>query len=490
MSSLTDSIIDTAAKSVPRPSSLTRTDRFKWFCLMFGIAILIASTIVPVPAGLDRSALKMLAVMITVTLWWITEAFPVAVTALLIPVMVHALRIMPMQEAVRESFGNTLIPFMIGVLGLSAAFTASGLGKRLACHLLQFAGTDTRRVVGGYLWMSFLICMFVDPLAVVAMMLPLVLGVLKAINAVPGKTNFGKALMMAIIFGAILGGSSTPAGVSSNVVTVAFLTKMNIKVSFVYWMAVATPIAVSTCFITWWLILRIFPPEIKFLPTLADTSFDIKAMGRWSTKEKTTLTVFLCAVTLWMTSDLTQIPSALISLLIVAGITLPVVGVFRSWKELHIEWGGVILLVGGFVVGVAAAKTGLASWLVQKGLGPMVDLPRILQPSAIVLIVAADSLGFSSFGTTASVNVPLVMAYAQHAGLPLLAMAMVAGLASSVHFILVTQSPSIVLPYAAGYFSFRDLAKIGLCVTLVSTITITVGIWIAGMPAGVPLRTP
>ena len=98
--------------------------------------------------------------------------------------------------------------------------------------------------------------------------------------------------------------------------------------------------------------------------------------------------------------------------------------------------------------------------------------------------MAVDSLGFSSFGTTASVNVPFIIAYAQQHGLPVLALTLTAGFASSIHFILVTQSPSLVLPFAYGYFSFKDLAKIGIVVTLVGAVFISVGMWIAGMPAG------
>jgi sodium-dependent dicarboxylate transporter 2/3/5 len=61
---------------------------------------------------------------------------------------------------------------------------------------------------------------------------------------------------------------------------------------------------------------------------------------------------------------------------------------------------------------------------------------------------------------------------------------MSAALASSVHFILVTQSPATMLPFAYGYFSFKDLAKLGIVVTLIGAVFISVGMWIAGMPAG------
>ncbi len=212
-------------------------------------------------------------------------------------------------------------------------------------------------------------------------------------------------------------------------------------------------------------------------------------MGRWSTGEVTTLIVFLAAALLWLTSDLTGVPIALVSLLILGGITLPRVGAFRKWNELEkgIEWGAMLLVVGGFSLGIAATRSGLASWVAQRALRPMAALPLSLQPAAVVLLVAVDSLGFSSFGAAASVNVPFIIAYAQQNVLPVLALAMAAGFAASTHFILVTESPSFVLPYAYGYFSFKDMAKIGIWVTLISAIFVSIGMVVAGLPGGSPL---
>ena len=474
--------------ATPAPAAVEKSEGYKWAYVVIGLAVLFGSMAAPVPGGMKPEAVRTLGVMLTSILWWVTETFPIPVTALMIPVMVHGLKIMPLSEALRESFGNTLIPFMIGVLGLSAALNASGLGKRITYRLLTLAGTSTTRVVAVYFWMSFLISMFIDDVAVVAMMLPLVLGLLKTIDAKAGSSNFGKALMMAIMFGAVLGGLCTPAGVSSNVITLAFMAKANVHVSFLYWTLVSTPIALAIAALSGWLIIKMFPPEIARLPYGRDVlEQELEALGAMSTKEKTTGVVFLLAVLAWLTSDATHIPIPLVSLLILAGITLPGVGVFRNWRDLRIEWGGVVLLVGGFVVGIAASKTGLASWVVQKALSPMAFLPRLLQPAAVTLLIAVDSLGFSSFGTTASVNVPFIIAYAQHNGFPLLALTLTAGLASSIHFILVTQSPTLMLPYAYGYYSFKDLAKFGALVTLVSAAVIAIGMAVAGMPAGLPM---
>ena len=147
-----------------------------------------------------------------------------------------------------------------------------------------------------------------------------------------------------------------------------------------------------------------------------------------------------------------------------------------------------MLMIGGFSLGVAAYDSGLASWGARHALKPLSTLPVFMQPFAITLLVAIDSLGFSSFTAAASVNVPLTIAYAQQNGFPCLTLAMTAGLASSTHFILVTESLCCVLTYASGYYTFKDMFKMGSILTIVSAIAIALGLTIAGLPAGTPLR--
>ena len=478
-------------ETIRKPQRVDVTEKSRWPYLVVGLAVLIISLVLPAPAGMNPAALRTLAVMATTVLWWVTEALPIPVTAMIVPVMVHLLGIMPLGESVRESFGDALIPFFVGVLGLSAAFIASGFGKRVTLLLLTLSGTSTPRVIGVYFWVSFVVSMFITDVAVVAMMIPVVIGLLKTIEAKPGASNLGRGLMMAIMFGSTLGGICTPAGVSANIIAMAFITKnARLSVGFLDWTLIATPIFLVVGFCAWWLILKMFPPEIPHLPYGREALVkELETMGRWSVKEKTTLVVFLAVVALWLTGDFTRIPIGLVSLLILAGITLPRVGVFRKWGELEkgIEWGAMLLVVGGFTLGVAASKSGLAAWVAHKALAPMAALPLYLQPAAVVLLVAIDSLGFSSFGAAASVNVPFVIAYAQQHGFPVLALAMAAGFAASTHFILVTESPSFVLPYAYGYFSFSEMARIGVWLTLLSAVMVSVGMVVAGLPAGLPL---
>ena len=480
-----------ATETVSSRADTQGRDSRKWAYIVIGLVILVGSLFVPAPAGMKPAGVRTLAIMITTVMWWVTEALPIPITAMMIPLEVHALGVANLTSTIRSGFGDTLIPFLVGVLGLSVAFQVSGLGKRITYLLLSLSGTNVARVVGVYLLVSFVVSMFITDVAVVAMMIPLVLGLLTTVNAQPGRSNLGRAMMMAIMFGSTLGGVSTPAGVSSNIIAMGFITKnAKLAISFLDWTVIATPIFLVVTLITWWLILRFFPPEMKELPYGKETiRQELRSMGPWTTKEKTALVVFLVAVLLWLTSDMTKIPIAFVSLLILGGLSLPAVGVFKGWRDLEkgIEWGAVLLVVGGFILGVAATESGLATWVAQNVLKPMAVVPLQLQPLAVVLLVAVDSLGFSSFGAAASVNVPFIIAYAQQNALPVLALALAAGFASSTHFILVTESPSFVLPYAYGFFSFKDLAKIGVFVTIISAIAVSIGMVIAGLPAGRPL---
>jgi sodium-dependent dicarboxylate transporter 2/3/5 len=459
--------------------------------LVLGLAIIGLFFILPIPKGLSKAGMYTFAVMITTVFWWLTETLPIPVTGMMVPVLLHVTGVLTLDKIVASSFGDSLVAFLIGVLALSVAFSKSGLGKRLTYLLLSFSGTKVSKVIGIYFWVSFVISMFITDVAVVAMMLPVTLGLLESVNSKPGSSNLGRGLMMAIMFGSSLGGICTPSGVASNVSTMAFLTKAKISVTFLQWTTIATPIFIVVGLITWWLILKIFPPEVKDLPYGKElVKQELDKMGKWTTEEITTLIIFLCAVVLWLTGQWNTLPIAWVSLALLGALSFPKYGVIKKWSDLekNLEWGALLLVIGGFSLGVAASQSGLASWVASKALQPMAVLPLWLQPFATTILVAIDSLGFSSFTAAASVNVPFFIAYATHNGFPVLTLALAAGFASSTHFILVTESPSFVLPYAYGYFSFKDMFKIGVILTVISAVAIAVGLIVAGMPAGIPLK--
>ena len=458
----------------------------KWLYIGLGVAIIIAAYLMPPMWGLKQAGIRTLGIMLTTIIWWISEALPIPITGLLVLFWLAVTGAVPFGKVVAQSFGDPFVPFMIGCLALSVAFAQSGLGKRITYIILNITGTKVNRILETYFWVPFVISAFITDVAVTALMYPIALNLAKAAGAKPGSSNFGICMMFAISFGAVIGGLCTPSGVPSNIITISFLEKnAKMSISFLEWTMIATPIAIVLGLVSQRLMKWLFPPEIDHLPFGPEViKKELEDMGPWTIMEKTTLVVFLVAVVLWLTGDFTKLPIAVVALLVLALLNLPGISAFKGWRDIetNLEWGSLMLQIGGFALGVAAFDSGVASWVAEHALTPLASLPGWMQPFIITMLVAIDSLGISSFTAAAAVNVPLVIAYAQQNGLEVASLAMTAGMAASTHFILVTESLCFVLVYASGYFTFKDLFKMGSLLTVLAAILIAVGMTITGGP--------
>ena len=92
---------------------------------------------------------------------------------------------------------------------------------------------------------------------------------------------------------------------------------------------------------------------------------------------------------------------------------------------------------------------------------------------------------FSSNTVTGIIMVPLLIALANNIGLDPVLIAIPAGITASLAFILVTSTPTNVIPYSAGYFTIKDMAKAGLFMTLASSVCVTLSIAVMGRLFGI-----
>jgi sodium-dependent dicarboxylate transporter 2/3/5 len=236
----------------------------------------------------------------------------------------------------------------------------------------------------------------------------------------------------------------------------------------------------------WRLLLRAFPPEIDRLP-LAGTEIAkrIAALGPPSRLEIWTLVVFGATIAVWLTTPLlASLTGGLINppaqaVALGGGLLLFLPGLrVLAWKEAQrdMDWGGVILIVAGLSLGVMVFETGAARWLAQVMLGRLALVPGVLQPFVIVLVVAALHMLFSSNTVTGAIIMPILIALAQDLGLDVWTIAAPAAFTATLAFILVTESPTNVLPYSAGYFSIRDMARVGVGMTIGAAVCVTISI--------------
>ncbi len=457
---------------------------------------MLAVDALPAPAPLERAGEAIaltpdgkacLAILAFAIILWVTEAVPFAVTALAVLLLIPILGIADYPTVVAAGFGNPLVTFFIGVLFLSTGFSHSGLGTRLVLHMLRVVGTRTDRVLLGFLVVGALLSMWITDMAVAALLMPLGVGVLRDAKLEPLRSNYGRALMISCAFGPLIGGIGTPAGAGANLAAVGYLRELaGIEISFVRWMAYGVPAAVLMVPAAWRLLLRAFPPEIDHLPLgEGEVTERIAALGPPTRLELWTLAVFVGTITVWLTTPLLAAwsagtinpPPQAVALGGGLLLFLPGLRVLR-WKEAQrdMDWGGVILIVAGLSLGVMVFDTGAARWMAQVLLGRLPDVPTLLQPFVIVLVVATLHMAFSSNTVTGAIIMPILIALAQDFSLDVWMIAAPAAFTSTLAFILVTESPTNVVPYSAGYFTIRDMARVGAAMTVAAAGCVTVAV--------------
>ena len=349
-------------------ASPTATDdrRAVWI-LLAAIAMMLAVHLLPTPAPLERNGELIpltqegktcLAILVFAVTLWVGEAMPFAATSLVVLVLIPAFGITDFASAVNAGFGSPLIVFFIGVLFLSTGFTFSGLGTRMVLHVLRLAGTRTDRGLLGFLVVGALLSMWITDMAVAAVMLPLGVGVLKDAGLKPLQSNFGRALMISCAYGPLIGGIGTPAGAAANLIALSYLEEIaGLSVSFGQWMVVGVPAALLMIPLGWWLLLKIFPPELEALPYERDEiDAKLEALGALTAVERKTLAIFGLTIATWLLtpwlSDLTggRFDPPVQAVALAGGVTLflPTIRIM-SWKQAqaNMDWGGVMLIVAG-----------------------------------------------------------------------------------------------------------------------------------------------
>lgn len=329
-------------------------------------------------------------------------------------------------------------------------------------------------------------------LAVAAVMLPIGVSILKDAKVKPLESNFGRALMISCAWGPLIGGITTPAGCGPNPLTMGFLKDMaGIDFSFVDWMLIGFPAAVLMLPCAWIILLKVFPiEEIDIRISADDVEAKLAEIGRIDRREILTAVIFVLTITLWVGAPLIRkVTNGSVDYLSISFVAIGCACIFflpginvLNWKQAEkaINWGGIILVVSGLSLGMAIYKTGAAEWLAWIAFSWIGELHPVLTVFVVVLGVSLMKVAFSSNTVTGIIIVPLLIALSKNLGIDPVIIAIPAGITASLAFILVTSTPTNVIPYSAGYFSIADMAKAGLWMTVLSSACVTISICVFG----------
>jgi len=189
------------------------------------------------PEGLSKEANAILASTLWIAVWWITEAIPISVTALL-PIVLFPLSGGLQLKATTASFGHKYIFLYMGGFIIAIAIEKWYLHKRIALNIINFIGTDVSKIILGFMLATAFMSMWISNTATSVMMLPIGMAIITQLKDNPSTIEdensiFGKALMLAIAYSASIGGIATLIGTPPNLVLAGVVQEMyGVEISF------------------------------------------------------------------------------------------------------------------------------------------------------------------------------------------------------------------------------------------------------------------
>jgi sodium-dependent dicarboxylate transporter 2/3/5 len=453
------------------------------------------------PAGASNQELLQLAYGTKVTLallflmviWWVTEAVPIPVTALLPGIVLPLLHVTGFfQDKIFQFTGKNILVnyanpiiflFLSGFL-LAAAMQKWKLDKRLTLFLLTRGNiaNDSKFVLLGMISVSAFLSMWISNTATTAMLLPLGAGIIVQGGGKVGESNFGKSIMLGIAWGASVGGVGTIIGTPPNGICVSILSSAGIRdIDFVDWMKIGIPFVILFIPIVWLVLLKVFPLEVKNIKGGKELlSQERKKLGNWTRAEKMTIVAFIIVVFLWVSNPFWNLIFSKSLFENLAWFDENIIALFGAlllfllpvnWKEQKfvldwsdakfVDWGTLLLFGGGIALSDGMFKTGLANWIATS-------VVSILgSPSTIVLMFALIVMlelltEVTSNTAVVSMMIPIIISIAQATGDDPVTLCVAATIAASMAFMLPVATPPNALVYGTGYMKIKDMLKGGV----------------------------
>jgi sodium-dependent dicarboxylate transporter 2/3/5 len=437
------------------------------------VAVLLLSLIAYTQTSsyLEPAQRAALVVLIVASGLWTTEAVPLAATGILIPLMQAFFGIQSFEAALAPFFSTTVM-LLLGGFMLAVAVEKYDLDEYFAFMILSRFKTGVKGVVLAVMFATGFLSMWISNSASAALLIAMALKITEQID--DEKGNFSKIMVLAIAYSATAGGLATLVGTTTCAMAAASLSDLvGYNISFLGWMAFGMPIAIIQILVIWVVLFAIFPTSVTEIPPIE------KPTSELSSKQKTTLGIFVFAVLGWLTATLPEPVANVIgwgghgySSSIVAATVLVLLYFTDTIEEQDIKngkWSTLLLIGGGLSLGNALEVTGLVNFISDV----LMSMTSGGSPIIAITIMVIAGLGTSivaSNTASAGIFLPIAIGLGQKIGFSPVILAVTIGISTSLDFMLPVGTPPNAIAYSTGKVTMGEMIKAGILLNLSGAI--------------------
>lgn len=432
---------------------------------VLSISVLIFVFLLLYPIFKDQQAQQAFALFVLVAILWMTEAIPLALTGIMIPVIASLLKLVHPKEAFSQ-FGHPIIFLFMGGFVLAAALTSHSIDKLLAQKLIKLSKGNFYRSSILMMLSTSLLAFWISNTSSTVMMLPLALGMLALVKKDTASAE-AKFLLLGIAYSANIGGIVTMVSSPPNAIGAALL-----GITFFEWLKYGIPMFLLTFPLMIGLLTWHFKPDKKLS---VEQVIDVAAPPK---PNKVLAAIFLLTILLWLMESILSpwlgIGEGFSSFVAVIAIFLIVITQVLHWEDVikSVQWNILLLFGGGLTLAMILEKSGLGALLAQQ-----ISLFATAMPLlAFIWIIVLTSILFTEFMSntaSAALFLPIVYTLAVELKVNPALLVLPATIAASYGFMLPVGTPPNALVFATGFIPQKEMMRVGAIINVLFSIILT-----------------
>lgn len=509
--------------------------------LLFFVAILLAPN--PDPGRLTPAAQHVAAVTALMATLWVTQAIPMAATAL-IPLVAFPLLGIATADAVSAAYMDSNIFLYLGGFVIALGIEKWGLHRRIALHIVRVLGAGPRQIVLGFMVATAFLSMWISNTATTLLMLPIGMALVTSLRDLsagdgfdrddPASAKFAVVLLLAIAYSASIGGFTTLVGTPTNV---AFATIFGEQFpeappfSAGQWTVAVAPLGAAMLACAWLVLASRLPP-LPGAGRLNRSFFTqrIRQLGRPSRAELLMLLIFSATALLWIFrvplnfGEAPLLPGwgpavermlvgigtepetarkAVDDSTVAMGMALLMFVIpgrrdefgrtefLMDWTTAErLPWGILLLFGGGFALANAFEATQLSDWLGTWFAERVAGWPPWMLVAGVCFLMTFLT-ELTSNVATISTTLPVLAGMAVSAGIDPRLICIPAAISTSCAFMLPIATPPNAIIFGSGQVQMGQMVRYGLWLNLIGIVLVTAAtFWLLVPQFGISLDSP
>lgn len=441
--------------------------------------------VLPRPEALaeNDAAIAVLAIVVWASLMWVSEAMPVGITGISIPLLLLLTQGVPWANGrppmgiVFGGFTRHVVWLCLFAFLVGAVMQLLKADRRIALFVLdKIKASTVGRVIWGMFFVNIILAFLIPAAnARAATLLPVVKGIVNMLGTTPEEREARKAIVIqSLVYGTMICGVFILTAHLPNLIMIGIIEDDGLSIGYWQWAVLQFPYLGMFVLTQWWVRYHFKTANIKIAGGHQKIHAMHKELGSMSTAEWTLLILFAVIALLFVMGkdsfiELHRYQLGVIGLVGILLLFTPGLFPFK-WKEIQDRtiWGTFLLLGGAITMTAAMTRSGLADWLADLIHGAVVGLPWWGIVLGLMVGTHIVRIGMLSNVAAITMLAPIVYAMGPLVGLHPVAFMLLVSDTDTFAYLLPTQITAAVIAYGSEEFSMTDYFKVGWVAVLIA----------------------